>query len=98
MAPGENKKEEDFKVINEKVLKALKEEMESHYVRSIEDIDCAIKVFKSQDVFVGDDINFRIHYIPKTESYRLETSFSNQVITKEWIDKLNRIRKIIRQA
>ena len=85
-------------MINEKVLKNLKKELESHFVRSIEDIDCAIKVFKSQDVFIGDDVNFRLHYIPKTESYRLETSFSNQLITKEWIDKLTRIRKIIGQA
>ena len=83
----------------EKVLKALKKEMESHYVVTIDRIKDEARVFGGKkEIFISDDINFKIYYIPETEGYRLETSFSNQIITEEWIDKLNRIRKIIGQA
>ena len=74
-----------------KVLEELKEE--GYKVRNQEDIERYFLFSTEADILAGRE-NFSINYNRKGE-FKLETTWSNQEVTTEWLAKVTRLFNII---
>ena len=74
-----------------KVLKGLKNE--GYKTKSELDIESTVEFLGKTNVFDTRE-NFNLIYTNKKE-FELETSWSNQLITNEWFEKVVRLRNIL---
>lgn len=74
-----------------KVLKGLKKE--GYKTKSELDIESTVEFLGKTNVFDTRE-NFNLIYTNKKE-FELETSWSNQLITNEWFEKVVRLRNIL---
>ena len=75
------------------LLERLKEE--GFKTRTLEDINQAIDLLGEISILERDE-NFDIRYNNKGE-FKFETSYSNQTITKEWIEKASRVLNMLKE-
>jgi hypothetical protein len=78
----------------EKLTEELNREVESNrdYVRGTKEVLEDLKYSKSSRVFAGDDFSIDID---KAGYLKMETSYSNQEISIHWIERLERLYKIV---
>lgn len=75
----------------EKVLKELKKA--GFNTRNIDDIKQHCQFLTQTDIL--NEHNWNIEYNKKDDTFRFEVSWSNQEITKEWLDNTNKIYQIL---
>lgn len=76
-----------------KVVKQLEEA--GMFVRNINVIEGEYNSTFYGDVVILHDDNFSLEYNKRIEQFILQTTFSNQTITNDWIQKLNTIYNLI---
>ena len=76
-----------------KVLKRL--EKAGYKVNDEKEISSDVKFLGSVDVLSDNRSSFIIRYF-KDEHFTLETSWSNQIITENWMTKLKKLRLILK--
>lgn len=76
----------------EKLLERLKKE--GFKTKTLEDINQAVDLLGEISILERDE-NFDIRYNNKGE-FKFETSYSNQTITKEWIQKASRVLNMLK--
>lgn len=75
-----------------RVLRGLKKE--DLRVKTEEDILHSVKFLGETDVLNARE-NFNIIYNGNNKEFKLETSWSNQLVTDEWLKKITRLHKLI---
>ena len=81
----------EFLGVLDKVLKAL--EKEGYKIRTMEEVIKHVNVLGATDLFAGRE-NFKVEY-SKEGTFRFETTWSNQEVTRGWLEKVNKIYHII---
>lgn len=75
-----------------KVLKKL--EKEGYRVNTELDIESHVEFLGEADLLAGRE-NFKINY-NKAGKFQLEITWSNQIVTDEWMKKVTKLRSIIK--
>jgi len=61
----------------------------------IEAIEERINIYFQKEVTILQNDNFNIEYDVERKKFKIETSFSNQEITENWLYQVNKIYEVI---